>query len=126
MYSGEQSKKWIEDNKDNLIEVFLDLFSKKTGKSDSSKQNHQLKECIKDKKECIKDKKESLKKVFLDLFSKKEGKGDGEGKLILVCFGIKTLLAQITKFCDKCIQGNKVNSVFLISSLLGLISYIYG
>ena len=125
MYSGEQSKKWIEDNKDNLIEVFSDLFSKKTGKGDSSKQNHQLKECIKDKKECIKDKKESLKKVFSDLFSKKtgkgdsskqnhqleewikdkmeslkkvfsdlfskkEGKGDGEGKLILVCYGINS------------------------------------
>ena len=119
MYSGEQSKKWIEDNKDNLIEVFSDLFSKKTGKGDSSKQNHQL-------EEWIKDKMESLKKVFSDLFSKKEGKGDGEGKLILVCFGIKTLLARIKKFCDKCIKGNKVNSVFLISSLLGLISYIYG
>ena len=54
--------------------------------TDSSKQNHQL-------KEWIKDKKESLRKVFSDLFSKKEGKGDGEGKLILVYFGIKTLLA---------------------------------
>ena len=68
--------------------------------TDSSKQNHQL-------KEWIEDNKESLIVVFSDLFSEKEGKGDGEGKLILVCFGIKTLLARITKFYEKCIYGTK-------------------
>ena len=39
--------------------------------TDSSKQNHQL-------KEWIEDNKESLKKVFLELFSEKEGKGEGK------------------------------------------------
>ena len=97
MFSGEQSKKWIEDNKESLIEVFSEVFSEKEG--DSSKQYHQLKEWIKDNKESL-----------TELFSKKEGKGDGEGKLILVCFGIKTLLARITKFYEKCIQGNKVRN----------------
>ena len=67
--------------------------------TDSSKQNHQL-------KEWIEDNKESLIVVFSDLFSEKEGKGNGEGKLILVCF----LLPQITKFYEKCIQGNKVRN----------------
>ena len=100
MYSGEQSKKWIEDNKDNLIEVFSELFSKKTGKGDSSKQNHQL-------KEWIKDKKESLKKVFSDLFSKKEGKGDGEGKLILVCFGIKLFSHEFKNSVINVLRGTK-------------------
>ena len=96
MYSGEQSKEWVEDNKESLIEVFSEVFSKKEGKGDSSKQYHQLKEWIKDNKESL-----------TELFSKKEGKGDGEGKLILVCFGIKTLLARITKFYEKCIYGTK-------------------
>ena len=81
MYSGEQSKEWVEDNKESLIEVFSEVFSKKEGKGDSSKQYHQLKEWIKDNKESL-----------MELFSKKEGKGDGpgEGKPILVCFGINS------------------------------------
>ena len=80
MYSGEQSKEWVEDNKESLIEVFSEVFSKKEGKGDSSKQYHQLKEWIKDNKESL-----------TELFSKKEGKGDGEGKLILVCFKINPI-----------------------------------
>ena len=39
--------------------------------TDSSKQNHQL-------KEWIEDNKESLKKVFSELFSEKEGEGEGK------------------------------------------------
>ena len=79
MYSGEQSKEWVEDNKESLIEVFSEVFSEKEGKGDSSKQYHQLKEWIKDNKESL-----------TELFSEKEGKGDGEGKPLLACFWINS------------------------------------
>ena len=47
--------------------------------TDSSKQDHQL-------KKLIEDNKERLIEVFSELFSE----GEGEGKLILVCFGINS------------------------------------
>ena len=47
--------------------------------TDSSKQDHQL-------KKLIEDNKERLIEMFSELFSE----GEGEGKLILVCFGINS------------------------------------
>ena len=84
MFSGEQSKKWIEDNKESLIEVFSEL------------QMHQLKEWIADNKESLIEFDRRFghqlqrPKFLIELFSEKEGEGEGEGKLMLVCFGINS------------------------------------
>ena len=77
-----------------LISFVIALNIKQT---DSSKQDHQL-------KKLIEDNKERLIEVFSELFSE----GEGEGKLIFL--GGLTLLPIITKFYEKCIQGNKVRN----------------
>ena len=84
----------------------------KTMQTDSSKQNHQQLVAYGTPPEIllyewIQDNKENLIEVFSELFSEKEG--EGEGELILVCFEIE-ILPRITKFYEKCFQGNKVRN----------------
>ena len=81
--------------------------------TDSSKQNHQQLVAYGTPPEIllyewIQDNKENLIEVFSELFSEKEGEGECE-LILLVCFEIE-ILPRITKFYEKCFQGNKVRN----------------
>ena len=76
-----------------LISFVIALNIKQT---DSSKQDHQL-------KKLIEDNKERLIEVFSELFSD----GEGEGKLILVCFGIKLFSHEFKNSVINVLRGTK-------------------